>query len=155
MKGPIGKFEYRGKGACLINGKPRHVKRFFMICGGSGITPIFQVLRAVMQDKQDPTTCVLLNGNRLVEDILCKDDLDVFATDNVDRFTLLYSLTKGPKEWTGLRGRIGAPLIKEHCVRGVEDGENLVLVCGPEPLERATHRALREQGWREEDLLFF
>ncbi|OAG00994.1 nitrate reductase [Paraphaeosphaeria sporulosa] len=154
MKGPIGKFEYIGKGECLINGKPRHIKRFFMICGGSGITPIFQVLRAVMQDKQDPTTCVLLDGNRLVEDILCKEDLDVFARENTDRLKLLYTLTKGPEDWAGMRGRIGAPLLQEHCVCRA-DGESLVLVCGPEPLEKATHAALLEQGWKEEDLLFF
>ncbi|KAJ4289115.1 hypothetical protein N0V90_011457 [Kalmusia sp. IMI 367209] len=154
MKGPIGKFEYVGKGNCLINGKPRHIKRFFMICGGSGITPIFQVLRAVMQNKDDPTTCVVLDGNRLVEDILCKEDLDVFARDNVDRCKLLYTLTQGPESWTGLRGRIGAPLLKEHCVRGAA-GESLVLLCGPEALEKAAHKALGEQGWMDEDLLFF
>lgn len=154
MKGPIGKFEYIGKGNCLINGKPKHVKKFFMVCGGSGITPIFQVLRAVMQDKADPTTCVVLDGNRLIEDILCKEDLDVFARDNVDRCKLLYTLTQGPEDWAGLRGRIGAPLLKEHCERGTE-GESLVLVCGPEALEKATHAALLEQGWKDEELMFF
>lgn len=154
MKGPIGKFEYTGKGNCLINGKPKNVKKFFMVCGGSGITPIFQVLRAVMQDKADPTTCVVLDGNRLIEDILCKEDLDVFARDNVDRCKLLYTLTQGPEDWSGLRGRIGAPLLKEHCERGT-DGESLVLVCGPEALEKATHTALLEQGWKDEELLFF
>jgi nitrate reductase (NAD(P)H) len=154
MKGPIGKFVYAGKGDCLINEKPRHIKRFFMVCGGSGITPIFQVLRAVMRDNEDPTTCVLLDGNRLVEDILCKEDLDLFAKENADKLKLLYTLTKGPDDWAGLRGRIGAPLLQEHCVRGAE-GESLVLVCGPEPLEKATHEALLEQGWKHEDLLFF
>lgn len=154
MKGPIGKFEYVGKGNCTINGKPKHVKKFFMVCGGSGITPIFQVLRAVMQDRDDPTTCVVLDGNRLIEDILCKEDLDGFAKDNPDRCKLLYTLTQGPENWGGLRGRIGAPLLKEHCVKGT-DGESLVLVCGPEPLEKATHAALLDQGWQDEELLFF
>lgn len=154
FKGPIGKFEYLRRGLCTVNGKERRVKRFFMICGGSGITPIFQVLRAVMQDKQDPTTCVVLNGNRLVEDILCKEDLDVFARDNVDRCKLLYTLTQGPDDWTGLRGRIGGPLLKAHCARGAE-GESLVLICGPEALEKSAHRALNEQGWPDDDLLFF
>lgn len=154
MKGPIGKFEYVGKGECRINGKPRHVKRFFMICGGSGVTPIFQVLRAVMQDKQDPTACVMLDGNRLVEDILCKEELDAFASGNADRLKLLYTLTKGPEDWAGLRGRIGAPLLKEHGVKG-EEGESLVLVCGPEPLEKAVRTALAEQGWKDEEMMFF
>ncbi|KAF2010380.1 nitrate reductase [Aaosphaeria arxii CBS 175.79] len=154
VKGPIGKFEYLSKGACSINGNKRQVKKLFMICGGSGITPIFQVLRAVMQDKEDPTTCVVLDGNRLIEDILCKEDLDTFARENVDRCKLLYTLTQGPDDWQGLRGRINAQLIKEHCPRGTE-GDTLVLLCGPPALEKSAHAALNEQGWPDEDLLFF
>ncbi|KAF2731494.1 nitrate reductase [Polyplosphaeria fusca] len=154
FKGPIGKFEYLGRGLCAVNQKQRTVKRFFMICGGSGITPIFQVLRAVMQDKKDPTTCVVLDGNRLAEDILCKDDLDVFARDNVDRCKLIYTLTQGPEDWTGVRGRIAGPLLKEHCTRG-SHGDSLVLICGPEALEKSAHKALNDQGWPDQDLLFF
>ncbi|KAF2502425.1 hypothetical protein BU16DRAFT_474660 [Lophium mytilinum] len=154
FKGPIGKFEYIGRGVCAINAVKRTVKRLIMICGGSGITPIFQVFRAVMQDKEDPTTCIVLNGNRLVEDILCREDLDVFARDNVDRCKLLYTLTQGPGDWTGLRGRIGAPLLKEHCVKGAA-GDTMVLICGPEALEKSVHSALNEQGWPDSDLLFF
>ncbi|KAF2472992.1 nitrate reductase [Lindgomyces ingoldianus] len=154
FKGPIGKFEYLGHGLCAVNSVQRQVRRFFMICGGSGITPIFQVLRAVMQDKEDPTTCVVFDGNRLVEDILCKEDLDTFARDNVDRCKLIYTLTQGPEDWQGLRGRIGASLLEEHCVRG-EDEDALVLICGPEALEKSAHAILNEQGWSDADLLFF
>ncbi|KAF1995311.1 nitrate reductase [Amniculicola lignicola CBS 123094] len=154
FKGPIGKFEYIGRGVCAVNSHTRNVKRFIMICGGSGITPIFQVLRAVMQDKEDPTTCVVLDGNRLIEDILCKEELDGFARDNVERCKLLYTLTKGPEDWQGLKGRISKELLKEHGVRG-EEGEALVLICGPESLEKGVHAALNEQGWKDEELLFF
>ncbi|KAH7072224.1 nitrate reductase [Paraphoma chrysanthemicola] len=154
FKGPIGKFEYLGRGLCAINGKERMVKKLYMICGGSGITPIFQVLRAVMQDKDDPTHCTVLDGNRLIEDILCREDLDAFAKENEEKCKLLYTLTQGPDDWRGLRGRIGPPLLQEHCPKS-EAGENLVLVCGPEALEKSTHKTLIEQGWRDEDLMFF
>jgi nitrate reductase (NAD(P)H) len=154
FKGPIGKFEYLGRGLCAVNGKQRNVNRFYMVCGGSGITPIFQVLRAVMQDKEDATHCTVLNGNRLVDDILCREDLDVFARDNKEKCKLLYTLTQGPEDWDGLRGRIGPALLQEHCKKG-GDGESLVLICGPEALEKSTHKALNEQGWKDEDLMFF
>jgi nitrate reductase (NAD(P)H) len=154
FKGPIGKFEYLGRGLCAVNGKERKVKKFYMICGGSGITPIFQVLRAVMQDKGDATHCTVLNGNRLVEDILCREDLDAFAQDNREKCKLLYTLTKGPEDWEGLRGRIGPQLLQEYC-RNEGEGESLVLICGPEALEKSTHKALNEQGWKDEDLMFF
>ena len=152
FKGPIGKFEYHGRGLCSINGQKKIVNRFAMICAGSGITPIFQVFRAVMRDKNDTTQCIVLNGNRLVEDILCKEDLDEMIKGNEDRAKVLYTLTKAPDEWKGLRGRISGELVKKHCVR---DDKTLMLVCGPELLEKSIHVALRDQGWPDDQILFF
>lgn len=154
MKGPIGKFEYVAPGRCTVNAKPRSVKRFYMICGGSGITPIFQVLRAVMLDPLDATRCVVLNGNRLLEDILCKDDLDMFADQNPERCRIVHTLTKAPEEWTGRRGRIDKELLAEWC-EGRNDGESMVLVCGPEALEASVRGVLKGMGWADEDVLFF
>ncbi|KAI4243853.1 MAG: hypothetical protein L6R40_003235 [Gallowayella cf. fulva] len=152
FKGPIGKFEYLGQGQCTISGVEKKVRKFVMICAGSGVTPIFQVFRAVMSDKSDPTTCTVLNGNRLVEDILCKEDLDALAKGNEDRANVLYTLTKASDEWQGLRGRINGELVRKHCTR---DEDTLVLICGPEALEKAIHIALRDQGWTDDQILFF
>ncbi|KAL8660316.1 MAG: hypothetical protein Q9202_006658 [Teloschistes flavicans] len=152
FKGPIGKFEYFGKGVCTVQGVERKVRQFVMICAGSGVTPIFQVFRAVMTDKGDPTTCTVLSGNRLVEDILCKEDMDALARGNEDRARVLYTLTKAPEEWKGLRGRISGELVERHCGR---NDETMVLICGPEALEKALHAALKDVGWKDEQLLFF
>ncbi|KAF2101438.1 nitrate reductase [Rhizodiscina lignyota] len=152
FKGPIGKFEYLGRGKCAVNQEERFIERFIMICGGSGITPIYQVFRAVMQDKDDHTHCTLLDGNRLLEDILCKAELDQFAMANEQKCKLLYTLTQGPDDWKGLRGRIAAPLLREHASK---TADTLVLICGPETLEKSVHLALNEIGWKDSDLLFF
>ena len=156
FKGPLGKFEYLGRGLCTVDGVERNVSKFIMISGGSGITPIYQVLRAVMQDDSDDTKCVVLDGNRLLEDILCKEDLDSFARDYSEKCQLLYTLTQGPADWEGLRGRIAAPLLKEHCARAAhEEGQVMVLICGPEALEKSVHDALLDDGWDKNDLIFF
>lgn len=156
FKGPIGKFEYLGKSICAVNNVQRNIKTFYMICGGSGITPIYQVFRAIMQDRADATRCVVLDGNRLLEDILCKEELDGYARENEEKCKLLYTLTKAPEEWTGLKGRIAKPLLEEHVPRHAHgDGEAMVLICGPEALEKSCHVALKEMGWKDEELLFF
>ncbi|KAF2846591.1 nitrate reductase-like protein [Plenodomus tracheiphilus IPT5] len=152
MKGPIGKFEYLGQGICSINGHGRTVSSLKMICGGSGITPIYQVLRAVLQDKADETHCTVLNGNRLEEDILCREDLERFARENEGRCTLVNTLTKAEEGWEGRRGRIGEELLREFC--GVQAG-GMVLVCGPEALEGSVKGWLEGMGWKDEDVIFF
>ena len=148
FKGPTGKFEYLGRGRCSINGAERKVKTFIMISGGSGITPIYQVLRAVMHDGKDPTRCILLDGNRLVEDILCKEDLDAFEKNEESRCKIIHTLTKPPNDWKGLRGRIAKPLLQEHA-RWFP--ESMALICGPEAMEKTVMTGLKELGWPETD----
>lgn len=156
FKGPIGKFEYRGRGRCVVGGQERLVKRFIMICAGSGVTPIFQVLRAVLSDPSDPTKCLVLDSNRHEEDILCKEEIDHLAERSRDRCKLLYALTQPEDGWTGIKGRIGKELLEKEVGESVaKDGEDMVLICGPEPLEKSVHEILNSLGWMDKDLLFF
>ncbi|KAJ6013567.1 hypothetical protein N7540_008158 [Penicillium herquei] len=151
-KGPTGRFEYLGNGRLTVSGKERKVKSFTMICGGTGITPIFQVLRAVMQDPNDPTTCVVLFGNRLEEDILCRAELDAYVALDSRKCTVVHTLSKASDQWVGRRGRISEDLIKEYAPNM---GESMAILCGPEALEKSAKKVLLDQGWAESDLHFF
>lgn len=156
FKGPTGHFEYISKGNCTIHGRPRFIKRFIMICGGSGITPIFQVLRAVLKDAEDKTKCLVLDGNRLEQDILCREDIDALVKGNKKRCRLRYTLSKPDESWKGLKGRVGKELLEQEVGQYKEsNGEELVLICGPEALEKSVHGLLNGMGWKDEDLLFF
>lgn len=156
FKGPTGHFEYLSRGLCTLSGKERHVKKFIMICAGSGVTPIFQVLRAVLSDKEDPTEVLMLDGNRLEEDILCKEEMDRLSIGNEDRCKLLYTLTKPTEDWKGLKGRLSRDLLEKEVGQcKAKNGEELVLICGPGALEKSVHSMLNEMGWGDEHLLFF
>lgn len=156
FKGPVGKFEYLGRGLCAVSGTRRRVRRFVMVCAGSGITPILQVLRAVMDDRDDDTFCLVLDGNRIRDDILCKANLDAMAARNTHKCRLLYMLSRPEDDWPGLRGRMSKELFEREVgpCTGI-DGEDLVLVCGPEALEKSVQAILMHMGWRNEDVLFF
>ncbi|KIN02456.1 hypothetical protein OIDMADRAFT_102614 [Oidiodendron maius Zn] len=152
FKGPVGKFSYLGKGKFSINDKERSVKSFRMICGGSGITPIFQVLLAIMQDPQDKTTCVILDGNKSEEDILCKEELDALAATSGSKCSIIHTLSNASSSWTGLRGRISASHLKKYA--SPKDG-SLALICGPEAMEKSVGQTLLELGWDKSDIVFF
>ncbi|KAI0203985.1 nitrate reductase [Astrocystis sublimbata] len=156
FKGPTGKFEYLGRGRISISGRERKVRRFVMVCGGSGITPIFAVLRAVLGDRDDPTSCVVLDGNRTEEDILCKAELDAFLVDNEHRYKLNYLLSQPGPAWTGGRGRIDRDLIvREVGPCQSTDGADMLLVCGPKPLEESVLSIFTDMGWKKDDMVFF
>lgn len=152
LKGPIGKFEYLGNGSCSIKNVRRKIKRFGMICAGSGITPIYQILHAVVNDPEDFTRCIMLNGNRTIEDILCKEGIDLLITKSDGRAKVVYTLTQATNTWSGLRGRIDQDLIREYCEK---DDSTLILVCGPKDFENSVRIALEDQGWSKEQVVFF
>lgn len=151
-KGPTGRFEYLGGGNLLISGKKRHIRSFKMICGGTGITPVFQVLRAVMQDPADPTACVVLDGNRHEEDILCRSALDAYAMEHKHKCRVIHTLSNPHNEWTGLKGRISENLLREYAS---PDDESMVLICGPGPMEKSARETLLAMGWAESSLHIF
>lgn len=45
VKGPLGHFIYEGRGYYRSHGTPGFATRMSMIAGGTGITPMFQVIK--------------------------------------------------------------------------------------------------------------
>lgn len=152
FKGPIGKLEYLGRGEVTISGVRRKVSSFVMICGGSGVTPIFQVFRAVMQDSEDTTFCTVLDGNRQEEDILCREELDGLSALKRDGCRVIYTLTSPSADWTGQRGRISESLLLAEA-SPAED--RIALICGPGAMESFVRETLKKIGWSEDDIVFF
>lgn len=155
FKGPVGKFEYLGNGLCSISGKNRKISRFNMICGGSGITPMFQVMRAVTRDPDDSTQCVLLDGNRVEEDILCRLQLDEMVSRASSRCRLVHCLSRPPLSWQGKTGRIDKGLITIEIGRQRSNTQDLVLLCGPSAMEKSVYAILRDLGWDDDNIVVF
>ncbi|KAI1437981.1 nitrate reductase [Xylaria sp. CBS 124048] len=156
LKGPHGRFEYRGRGLCAMTGGERTIGRFVMVCAGSGITPVFAVLRAVLTDREDPTSCVVLDANRTEADILCRAELDAMLMDNAHRCRLHYVLSRPGPAWTGGRGRIDRNLIaREVGKRADASVDTLILVCGPKRFEESVLSIVLDMGWGKKDVVFF
>ncbi|RVW60973.1 NADH--cytochrome b5 reductase 1 [Vitis vinifera] len=67
VKGPKGRFKYQ----------PGQVIAFGMLAGGTGITPMFQVTRAILENPSDNTKVHLIYANVTYEDILLKVKLSL------------------------------------------------------------------------------
>lgn len=56
----------------MINKRDRFFKNVAFICGGTGITPAYQVMSAVSKDKSDRTSLSLLYGCRNESEIMLR-----------------------------------------------------------------------------------
>ncbi len=114
VKGPKGAMVYT----------PSLVRHFGMIAGGTGITPMLQIIRAIIRGRprnggKDTTEVDLIFANVTLEDILLKDDLDALAKED-DGFHVHYVLNNPPDKWDGGVGFATPEMIKVR--RNMKDG---------------------------------
>ncbi|KIM37539.1 hypothetical protein M413DRAFT_13248 [Hebeloma cylindrosporum] len=148
LKGPIGHFIWKGNGIASLHGEERRIAEIGLICGGSGVTPILQVLRAILTDPTGLHTKVwVLDVNRYLDDILCREELDRLALEHGPHFKLHYSLTGKPlpDDWPYSTGRITDEMLVSHLP--VPGTDALVCVCGPPQMEESVKAALKRTGW--------
>ena len=69
------------------------VFELLFVCYPSGITPMLQIVKAVLKDPADTTKVSLLFANQTEEDILLRSELELLAKRH-DNFELWYTLDR-------------------------------------------------------------
>lgn len=138
VKGPKGAMVYT----------PNMVRRFGMIAGGTGITPMLQVIKAILRGREagDRTEVDLIFANVNPEDILLKEDLDALAKQD-PKFRVYYVLNNPPEKWDGGVGFVTADMIKARLPAPAKDIK--ILICGPPPMVSAMKKATLELGYEK------
>lgn len=106
IKGPKGNMTYT----------PNMVRHLCMIAGGTGITPMLQIVRAIVRGRprnggHDRTKVDLTFANVNEDDILLRKDLDHLANED-DGFRVHYVLNNPPDGWTGGVGFVTPEFMK-------------------------------------------
>ncbi|KAK9806415.1 hypothetical protein WJX73_003653 [Symbiochloris irregularis] len=124
-KGPINKLEY----------KPNMKKSIGMIAGGSGLTPMLQVIQAIVGNPEDKTKVTFLFANKTEEDIILRKELDELAKKH-DNLKIHYVVDKASsKDWKYTTGHVNKELVQQQLPPPGSD--SLILVCGPPPMMKA------------------
>eukprot|EP00246_Nothoceros_aenigmaticus_P015549 TRINITY_DN6528_c0_g1_i1.p1 TRINITY_DN6528_c0_g1~~TRINITY_DN6528_c0_g1_i1.p1 ORF type:complete len:364 (+),score=40.07 TRINITY_DN6528_c0_g1_i1:198-1289(+) len=118
VKGPIPKLPYH----------PNMKRQIGMVAGGTGITPMKQVIDEILKNSADNTQVSLLYGNLSPDDVLLKDELDRLAASHPN-FKVYYFVDKPDETWIGGKGYISLSDIKKGLPPPAAD--TLILVCGP------------------------
>jgi len=121
IKGPITKF-------------PIEINQFDqvgMIAGGSGITPMHQILIYALKDPSNKTRFTLIFANQTSKDVLLKEEFDDLKKQYPDTFNVVYTVDKADKAWKDAVGYVNKDLISKH-IASPSLGEKVkVFICGP------------------------
>ncbi|KAJ3274539.1 NADH-cytochrome b5 reductase [Terramyces sp. JEL0728] len=97
-------------------------KEIGMVCAGTGITPMYQLVKKILQDPLDHTKITLFYQNKTVNDILLKAELDHLKQTYPNQLKIVYSVDNGYADRTGLVDLKALKILPKECV----------LVCGPD-----------------------
>jgi len=139
FRGPSGHLVYDGHGEFTITAdkksppkKVTGIKKVGMIAGGTGITPMLQLIRQILKDSEDKTKLSLIFANQTENDILLRDELEILS-DKHSQFKLWFTVDKAPEEgWRFSEGFVNEEMITEHLPPPADD--TLILMCGPPPM---------------------
>lgn len=137
VKGPKGQMRY----------SPDLCRHIGMIAGGSGITPMLQIIRAMAKNPNDKTRIDLIYANVKEGDILLREELDELAQKHPDRFSVQYFLNEPPEAWTYGSGFVSKDAIEERFPKPANDIK--VLLCGPPPMVNAMKKHLDDLGYEK------
>ncbi len=128
VKGPIHKFDYH----------PNQFRRVGLVAGGTGITPMFQLLQEMVWSADEHAHISLVYANRTEQDILLRDELEAIkaaAEKAGKRVDIHYVVEAAGPSWTGSKGFISPAVIAKH-LPPPSPGTK-IFVCGPPPMMEA------------------
>lgn len=127
MKGPIPKYPWSAN-------KHEHIA---LLAGGTGITPMWQLARAIFKNPEDKTKVTLVFGNITEDDMLLRKEWEELENTYPQRFRAFYILDKPPEGWQGGKGYVTKELLKTVLPEPTEGEKLKIFVCGPPGMYKA------------------
>lgn len=136
FRGPVGRFSY----------STNQVKEIGLVAGGSGITPILQVISEITTTPEDFTKLSLIYANETENDILLREEIEELNAKypNID---IHLTLTHPPANWEGETGYVTKEMVQKYLPKPSEDSR--ILVCGPQGMKTLLIDITKELGFTE------
>ncbi|CAD8090761.1 unnamed protein product [Paramecium sonneborni] len=124
-----------------------------LICGGSGITPAYQLIQTICNNQNDNTKMVLLYANKSEQDIWLMKELKDLQDKHKDQFTVHFTLDKSDENWNGLKGFVSLEMMTSIFPKATET--TLGVLCGPKPMNKLVISLYEQFGLKKENIVKF
>jgi len=157
--GPLGSIHYKRPGSFTIKqGKERNnykVKQIGMVCGGTGITPMLQLIDEIVSNSRDKTQVSMIFGNVSIDDILMKPELEAIRRKH-DNIHIRFIIDKAPtdgREWNEDVGYVTTDLMQKYLFPAGQD--TITMLCGPPIMCKIVKGNLLKMGHEKKRIVSF
>ena len=141
------------EGNFLLKTAANQSKNYLAFAAGSGITPIFSMVKTVLES-EPKSSFTLVYGNKSEKETLFKEALDTLTKKHLARLRLQYVYSQERVE-EALLGRIDKSttnyIVKNKFKHTPFDS---VFLCGPEDMIQTVTETLTENGFHKENIHF-
>ena len=132
-----------------ITDRPRN-HHFFV--AGSGITPVYSILKYLLAETNDP--CWLVYGNRDANDVIFKTELEELQSKHPDQLKVHYLLSRQAGDWDHIKGRLSDQACKEIYAnqQGTWGDASVAYLCGPHGFMQTAQDFLTSVGLAESQI---
>lgn len=123
----------------------------FLVAAGSGITPIFSILKTALSESSS-TTIDLLYGNKNPNETLFLEELKALEQKHAERLKIHWVYSQS-NESEALFGRIDSGVV-QFALNKLRRTPNDVFLCGPEGLIETAKESLLQKGIQEDKIHF-
>ena len=112
---------------------PETPRNYVFFAAGSGITPIFSLIQAVLHTEPQ-STALLFYGNKNFENIIFREQLEALKNKFISRFSINHVLSKDSGN-NLFSGRINTEKVLAYCQKMFDpQGIDAYFLCGPEEM---------------------
>lgn len=126
---------------------PSRSTHYVLFAGGSGITPMMGITKAVMMHEPG-SQVTLVYANRNPDSVIFKNALADMEKQHPGRFKVIYSYDQAPFTWFGLKGFLTEDKIVNllHTKLGGSFTSFGYYICGPSPMMDIVKKGLAKAG---------
>lgn len=143
---PMGKF--------FTTLNPSQSKHYVGFASGSGITPVFSILKSVLQTEEH-STFTLFYGNKNAASVIFKEEIEGLKNKYMERLRVYYILSREFNDSPLFNGRIDGEKAAQYCKYFIEPSQiDECFLCGPEEMIFSVKDTLSELGVAKQKLHF-
>ncbi|PKC03679.1 ferredoxin reductase-like protein [Rhizophagus irregularis] len=132
-------------------------EELFMICGGTGISPMLQVQSESVEERDRKTRMYLLYGNREIDDVIDSNALREYERSSRGMLEIIYVFSVPPpnesNELSYLQGSITSDIIQNSFPKYGSARNTKIAVCGPPEMMLNVKQTLTDMGYSEREYI--
>ena len=133
---------------------PDNRKSYLAFAAGSGITPMLSIIKTTLLTEPH-STFTLCYGNRASSSVIFKDALAELKDAYLDRFRLVYVMSREQQDIELFNGRITGEKCEEFFRHWVQlEDIDAAFICGPEQMMLEVSAALQAGGMSKDRIKF-